>query len=211
MNIILRYAYKQRQATHLVSLPNPDAKANAGRVFTAEEISKLWEAMNDDTRDQFVLCLECFMRLREALYLTWDRVDLISGVVTLRPEDVKTGTKTGKGRSFRLSDHAFERLKARRKRIDSPFVFPSPTDPAKPMHQNKTAWILAKETAGIKGRARWHDLRHSALTIALLDAKMDPILVSEYAGVSLRTIQAVYLHSTHDKTASVAGAVKIKT
>lgn len=210
MNLVLRYAYRQRYVSHLLVLPNPDSgHQKAGRVFTKEEISRLWNVMNEDTRDQFALCFECFMRLREALYLTWDRVNLETGVITLRPEDVKTGSKTGKGRSFIASPNALERLRARRQRVGGPFVFPSPTDPLKPMHSNKKAWLTAKENAKVKGRARWHDLRHSALSIALLDSRAEPVLVSEYAGVSLRTIQRVYLHSTHEKTAAVAGAVKI--
>lgn len=44
---------------------------------------------------------------------------------------------------------------------------------------------------------------------ALLDAKADPVQVSEYAGVSLRTIQRVYLHSTSEKTKSVAHALSV--
>jgi integrase len=101
MNLILRYAYRQRYVTHLLVLPNPDPKGkSAGRVFSDEEIKSLWSVMSDETRDQFSLSFECFMRLREALYLTWERVDLETGVLTLRPEDVKTGSKTGKGRVF---------------------------------------------------------------------------------------------------------------
>lgn len=211
MNLVLRYAYKQRYVTHLVTLPNPDPVGEgAGRVFKRDEIERLWDAMNEETRDQFVLSFECFMRLREALYLEWARVDLSTGVITLRAQDVKTGSKTGKGRAFRMSDHALKRLVARRKRIkDSRYVFPSPENKEKPIHSNKKAWLTAKRKAGIKGRARWHDLRHTAITWALLDSKVDPVLVSEYAGVSLRTIQRVYLHSTHEKTAQVSGAVKI--
>lgn len=208
MNLLLRYAYKMRYITHLITLPNPDPIRNAGRVFTRAEIRALWDAMNEETRDQFVLCYECFMRLREALYLTWDRVDLDSGVVTLRPIDVKTGSKTGKGRSFNLSETALKRLRVRRSQIKGPFIFPSPAG-TKPVHQNKTAWRIAKRKANVKGRARWHDLRHSALTHALLDTGADPVQVSEFAGVSLRTIQRVYLHSTHEKTKSVSKAVKI--
>lgn len=210
MNLVLRYAYRMKYTKHLVTLPNPDpVKQDTGRVFTKEEIAALWAAMKDDTRDQFVLCFECFMRLREALYLTWDRVDLEHGVVTLRAEHVKTGSKTGKGRAFTLSPHALERMRARRARVRSKFVFPSPENPDKPIHQNKTAWITAKKKAGIRGKARWHDLRHSAISWALLESRMDPVLVSEYAGVSVRTIQRVYLHSTHEKTASVARAIQI--
>ena len=210
MNLVLNYAYQQRYASHLIKLPNPDKAHEASfRVYTHEEIKTLWSVMNDDTRDQFVLSYECFMRLREVLYLTWSRVDLDKGVVTLRASDVKTGSKTGKGRSFYLSPRALERLRARRKRIDSPYVFPSPENPNKPMHQNKTAWVIAKRKAGITGRARWHDLRHSALSHALLERKESAILVSEFAGVSVRTIQQVYLHSRAEQTAQVSQAVSI--
>lgn len=210
MNMILRYAYKQRYCSHLLTLPNPDKRgARPGRVYTQEEITSLWGAMSEETRDQFVLCFECFMRLREALHLTWDRLDLESGVLTLRPEDVKTGSKTGKGRSFKLSPHALERLRSRRLRVRSEFVFPSPGNPSQPIEQNKAAWCNAKRKAGVVGRARWHDLRHTALTVSLLERRMDVVLVSEYAGVSIRTLQRVYLHSTADKTASVAGSISV--
>jgi integrase len=211
MNLLLRYAYRQRYVTHLLTLPSPDPiRSETGTVLTKKEIKALWKVMNEETRDQFVLCFECFMRLREALYLTWDRIDLKTGVVTLRAQDVKTGSKTGKGRSFRLSASALTRMRARRKRIKgSPFVFPSPDNPQRPVHQNKTAWRFAKKEAKITRRIRWHDLRHTALSTALLDSKVDPVLVSEYAGVSVRTIQQVYLHSTHEKTAKVAGSVRI--
>lgn len=210
MNLVLRYAYQHKYTTHLLAIPNPDPiRESPARVFSQEEIRALWAAMNDDTRDQFVLCYECFMRLREALYLTWDRVDLDKGEITLRAQDVKTGSKTGKGRTFHVSPLAAQRLRARRKRVPGPFVFPSPTDPSKPMHQNKTAWNKAKRRAKITGKAKWHSLRHSAITHALLDAKAEPILVSEYAGVSMRTIQQVYLHSTSEKTRSVARSVSV--
>ncbi len=211
MNIALNYAYQRKYTTHLIRLPNPDSQIGKrpGRVYTGEEVAALWSHMSDDLKDQFALCFECFMRLREALYLTWDRVDLKTGVVTLRSQDVKTGSKTGKGRSFRLSPRALERLRARRVRVPGPLVFPSSTSGEQSVDSNKTAWRNAKKKAGIKGRARWHDLRHSAISIALLDSLADPVLVSEYAGVSLRTIQQVYLHSTHEKTASVANSVKI--
>lgn len=208
MNLVLRYAQRHRIVTHLLLVPNPDPPTNAGRVYSGPEIESLWSVMNEDTRDQFSLCFECFMRLREALYLTWDRVDLESGVVTLRAEDVKTGSKTGKGRSFVVSPLTLTRLKSRRTRVSGPWVFPRP-DGGGPVHSNKKAWLKAKEKAGITGRARWHDLRHSAISKALLESRIDPILVSEYAGVKLTTLQRVYLHSTHEKTAEVSRAIQI--
>lgn len=216
MNLLLRYAYEQRYTTHLLTLPPADpVRGQVGRAFTHEELKSLWDQMGENMRDQFVLCFECCMRLREALYLTWERVDLDAGVVTLRAQDVKTGSKTGKGRSFALSERALSRLRARREKMDrlgisSPYVFPARQDLSRPQHSNKKAWATAKRKAGIRGRARWHDLRHSALTIALLESQANPVLVSEFAGVSLKTIQKVYLHSTHEKTAAVARAIQIR-
>lgn len=211
MNLVLRYAYREKYTTHLIVLGATDKKKeDTGRVFTAQEVSALWKHMGEETRDQFVLSYECMMRLREVLKLTWDRIDFEGQTITLRAEHVKTGSKTGKGRIFKISANAVSRLRSRYKaRTSDVWVFPSPTDPKHPVNQNKTAWIRAKKLAGIRGRARWHDLRHTAISRALLEAKVSPVHVSEYAGVSIRTIQRVYLHSTAELTAVVSSAVKI--
>lgn len=210
MNIGLHQAYKKKYITHFVKVENPDPASRAGRVYSEKEIESLWSVMGEETRDQFVLSYECFMRLREALFLTWDRIDFKSETIHLRAEDVKTGSKTGKGRTFKLSANALARLKRRyRSRASDVYVFPSPSDYGRPIAQNKTAWANAKRKAGVTGRARWHDLRHTALTRALLERKANPIMVSEYAGVSMRTIQRVYLHSTADQTAEISKVLSV--
>jgi integrase len=211
MNKLLRFAYQRRYLSHLIKVDSPDPIATGvGRVFTESEIKALWGVMNDETRDQFVLCYECFMRLREALYLTWDRVDLNEKEISLRASDVKTGSRTGKGRTFRASHNAIERLRIRyEQRSSDKWVFPSRVDSSKPVEDNKTAWRAAKRRCAITGRARWHDLRHTAISRSLLERGMDPILVSEYAGVSLKTLQRVYLHSTAKQTAAIANSLSV--
>lgn len=215
MKVILNYARKHRYLNHYVSIDPTDPKKKAGRVYTNDEIKAIRDAMNEDLLDQFVLAFECFMRLREALWLTWDRIDLVTGKLVLRAEDVKTGSKTGKGRTFFVSPNALARLRARRARFDkkgwdTPYVFPSRSDRSKPRLQNKGAWDRAKKNAKIKGRARWHDIRHTSLTKALLEQKLNPVEVSEYAGVSMRTIQRVYLHSNEELTRGVSGALSLE-
>lgn len=239
MNILIRYAYEQKWISHKILLPNPDPKKATGTVLSPANIRELWGVMGEDTRDQLVLAYECAMRLREVLYLTWDRVDLETGEITLRAEDVKTGSKTGRGRTFIASEHALERLRARSERLrrnssawpvgserlgnNRVWVFPSPTGKG-PVDWNATAWKRAKKLVtegnpekGIKPInpafphwARWHDLRHSSLSHMLLDKGMNPLFVSEFAGVSMQTIQRVYLHSTAEKTKSVSRALSIK-
>jgi len=243
MNLLFNKAHNElKWATHSVRFENPDPKTDeecGGRVYTKDELQSLWNLgftapdkedlpkskvpyaglkvcrRGNDLKDQFILSYECMMRLREVLYLPWSQVNLKTGKITLYASQVKTGSKTGKGRSFIMSPGALIRLRERYRRMTADgeqpvFVFPSPRDSRRPMHDNKTAWVRAKRRAGIKGRARWHDLRHSALTEALLVKRKDPVAVSEYAGVSLATIQRVYLHSRADHTRDVAGAVQLE-
>lgn len=211
LNLVARWAQSEGYSPYLLRFKNPEGKAaKTYRVYSDAEVTALWEAMSEDARDKFVLSYECMMRLREALRLTWDRVDLKTGKVTLRAQDVKTGSKTGKGRELILSPGALERLRARRAaQPRATYVFASPSDPSKPVDSIKTAWRSAKADAKIRGRARWHDLRHTAISNALLVAKVPPLIVSEYAGVSMQTIQRVYLHSSAELTRAAASAVSV--
>lgn len=222
LNLVMRYAYQNKWATHLLTFKNPDSKKETGRLLSRKEVNDLWDAMNDDTRDQYVLALECLMRLREAICGAWSEINLKTGEWTLSKERVKTGSKTGRGRSFIVSPNALERLRARYERSDkrSPWIFPSPTDLSKPIWSIKSAWKTAKTKAGIQGKCRWHDLRHTGLTWVLLgdpDASSDEnlkmikplMMVSVYAGVSMKTVESVYLKRRSSQTIEVSHAISI--
>lgn len=212
MNMLMRYAQRRRYINHFVKFAFVDETRNVGRVLSQNEVDSLYAVMNTDMKDQFCLAYGCAMRLREMLSLTWSRIDFDRETITLGKDDVKTGSKTGKGRVFVMTSQALGRLKARRERQTepSPFVFPSKDNPLKPQHQNKTAWKIAKRKAGIKGRCRWHDIRHTAITHMVSDPTQSIALISEYVGASVRTLQRVYLHSTAEQTRPVASALFIK-
>ena len=251
-NLVMRKAYEKQWATHLVRFPDPDKvfrrklekkqaqrqkltpeeqeilELKSSRLIPRSELDALWKVMDDELRDEFSLAFDCMMRLREGLHLEWPRCNTDMGIITLRPQDVKTGSKTGKGRTFMMHPRSLERMRARRQRVKnrSRYVFTGwamkivdgkkvkDLSVDKPVNQNKTAWRTAKKNAGIKERTRWHDLRHTALTHALLGdpalpedqrrrMRKDPLLVSEYAGVSLKTIQTVYLKTDPHATREV--------
>lgn len=204
-NKVMRYAYENRYVTHLVTVENPDPKTKAGRVYSDEELAAILSVADDPLYVQVLMGHDCMMRLREILYLEKSRVDLDAGLVRLDAEHVKTGSKTGHGRSFYVTEEVRWLLHAAdRKAGASPYFFPSPKTPKKPVHDNKRAWGTAKKNAGITGRARFHDTRHSGLSKALLVKRINPLLVSQYAGVSLKTIERVYLHVKPEHTAEVA-------
>lgn len=214
MNLVFRWAYENGKVKHLIVFANPDKEIitkRKGRRYSDDELKALWAQMNDDLRDQFVLASECYMRLNEALKLEWSRVDIQNGLVTLEAKHVKTGSKTGKGRVFYLSEFALERVRARHVDRDpaSPWVFPSRDNPMKPRGANRTAWTGAKARAGITGKATWHHLRHTALSRALLESGQNAVKVSEYAGVHMVTIQKVYLHSNPEETKVVASGASL--
>lgn len=222
MNLVMRYAYQNKWATHHLQFKNPDKKKETGRLLSRKEVQALWEAMNEDTRDQYVLALECVMRLREVICAPWSEINLTTGEWTLSKDRVKTGSKTGKGRCFIVSPNALVRLQSRYSRRDkrSPWIFPNPLDYKKSIWSIKSAWKTAKMKAGIHGSCRWHDLRHTGLTWMLLgdpDANREdnlkmiraPMLVSAYAGVSMKTIESVYLKRRSSQTIDVSQAVSI--
>jgi integrase len=209
---VLRHAHRKQIIARLPEFKNPDAPKKTGRAYTHEEIAALFAQANDTLELQLRLCLQSFMRLREMLFLTWDRVNLETGLIKLGAEDVKTGSKTGEGREFFVNARILELLKARRNKKSvrvSAYVFPSRGDRTKPVWSNKTAWRSAKAAAGIEGKARWHDLRHTALTWALVEEKQNPLFVSVYAGVSMRTIQRVYLKVKPEHTREIADCIRV--
>lgn len=204
----LRHAHRKGFIERMPEFTNPDPPKKAGRVYSREEVAALMEHADPRLELQLRLCLQSFMRLREMLFLTWERIDLDKGLIRLGADDVKTGSKTGEGREFYVNAEIVALLR-RRKKLLSPYVFPSPKDRQRPTWSNKTAWIKAKRLAGITGRARWHDLRHTALSWALTESKQNPLMVSHYAGVSLRTIQRVYLKVTPKHTQEVAQCIHL--
>jgi integrase len=210
LTALMNYAYTNRDCTHKFSLPNPDKDHHPTfKVYTKQEIAKLWKVSGSRLRDQLVLSYECGLRLREALKLELARVNFKTGEAHFGPQHVKTGSKTGRGRTIVLTPLALERLQGRveilKKKFNSPYFFPSRFDPQKPQHDNKGAWRKAKADAKIFGRARWHDLRHTAITEALRAGK--PIFqVSQYFGVSVRTIERVYAHLIAKDTAGTSTA-----
>lgn len=205
MNLVMRYAYNQKYASHLIYFPNPDkGRKTAGRRYTPDEIKALYAQASPTMKLQLLLSYENAMRVREVLYTEWSWVNLKTGEIRL-PKHI---IKTNKDRNFIVSPAALEMLRARFKEGER-FVFPSPTVKGACCDHNRAAWRNLKGAAGIKGKARWHDLRHTALTVMLLEKRLDPLQVSEFAGVSVVTIQKIYLKPEAKHTVDVGKAVRI--
>jgi integrase len=191
----------------------PDACKEA-RVLTPKEKAALILCAGRTLRDQLLFAMTMGMRLREHIRLSWSQIDFENRTLTLKPEH----TKTKKGRTIYLSPQVEEML-LRRKRLvarrfsNSPYVFPSRGNHGRPVNQNKSAWFKAKREAGIVGRCRYHDLRHTFLTECarmVRDGRTSIALVCVYAGLSIRTFERTYLHLSHEDTAEISRIVAVK-
>jgi integrase len=118
------------------------------RMLTVEEEHRILEAAAPYLRVAIVLLVQTGGRTySEGLSLRWDQVDLVQGVI--HPgSSVKTPDSA---QPLPLSQLARDVLKEWKKEqgSESPFVFPSPQSPGKPIRSVKRAWRAALKKAGV--------------------------------------------------------------
>jgi len=164
------------------------------RVLTPEEIERLLATCTGHCRAMVLLGLHTGMRLGEILGLTWDHLDLSRGVITL------VHTKNGKVRRVPLNETARGLLQSRSR--EGPYVFGG----ERPYGSIKTAFRSACRRAGI-GRIRFHDLRHTWATYAVLGG-VDLRTVQELGGWSSLALVERYSHPTPDARRQAARVVE---
>ena len=172
---------------HLETNPARAVEKNPERVFTRflsrDEIERLHRILDRQTRgerreqaDVIRLLLLTGCRRSEILTLRWAQVDRDRLVLA----DAKTGPRT-----VPLNTQA-RRILERRPRGASPFVFPSPRDPARPRSRNLAFWYRARREAGIED-VRLHDLRHTHASHAVLNGVPLPVVSRLLGHAAVRT------------------------
>lgn len=143
-----------------------------------------------------------------------------SAIVTLPA----TTTKTRDERRFPLSANAAAILSRRFAERDtqSPYVFPAPKDPQRPMSNKHRAdlWkrmLVRVNAARVKagktpypGTLKFHWLRHSLYTKLIIDKGENLMKVSKAGGTSLATLHRHYVEGDVKRLSSVTKAVSLK-
>jgi len=130
------------------------------RFLLSDERERLLQACKESECPELhlitVLALSTGARQSELLNLTWENVQLEKARVIFQD------TKNGDRRGVYVTGPALELLKkhAADRTSLSPLVFPSKTDPSKPLNF-RTAWENAVEKSGVKDFV-FHSCRHSA-------------------------------------------------
>ena len=201
---LLRQIMKAALATGLIAAdPTREIKRNPRPKFTrflsSGEIDRLHRALDRlvgerpsrrRQADIVRLLLLTGCRKGEMVRLKWSEVD---GAV-LKLAETKTGPRT-----VWLSEAA-RAILAHQPRTASPYVFPSPKDPARSHSDTMGLWYRARKEAGLDD-VRLHDLRHTVAsqavargialsTVARILGHADPRMTLRYAHVSDRDVQA---------------------
>ena len=159
------------------------------RFLSREEIARLHAILDRQTgktnrqqADIIRLLLLTGCRRGEIVQLRWSEVR----GDTLLLDDSKTGP-----RRVPLNTQALSILE-RQPRAGSPFVFPSPFDPARPRSLDLRLWYRVRREAGIED-ARLHDLRHTYASQAVMNGVPMPV-VSRLLGHSNVSMTLRYAH-----------------
>ena len=157
--------------------PEPSGRL---RFLSNGEISRLHETMATRDWQAIAFALETGLRLTEQFGARWDCVDMERGVLTIPL------SKSGRTRHVILSEAALKIVRNLSSWMHSPYLFPSPLYPLRPMQGRDfvvKVYMPALKRAGIEG-ATWHTLRHTFASRAVM------------AGVDIRTVQELMGHST---------------
>ena len=160
------------------------------RFLSREEIGRLHRVLDGCTgkgqgqqADIIRLPLLTGCRSGEIVRLRWSEVEGDRLVLA----ESKTGPRT-----VPLNAPA-RRILERQRKTASPFVFPSPVDPAKPRGPDLRLWYRVRRDAGIED-VRLHDLRHTMASHTVMNGVPVPV-VSRLLSHSSTRMTMRYAHA----------------
>lgn len=225
VSLILSFALELKLIDRKPEIRNPDPAKKGIITYTPAQIQMFWEHAHPDLKDMIILGGEVGLRPHEnqGLDYDWITVPRGKGLATIKIPD--WFEKRNKGREIVVSEAATKVIRRRQKSRRGRYVFPAPKDPNKSLSgcQLSRYWRrsvtavneeLAKKNldpfpVGRDGGIRFHWLRHTFFTRALLEAKKELPMVAAYGGNSPRILYDRYMSKDANRTAGMAGAVTL--
>lgn len=204
----LTFAHAQKLIDRKPKILNPDNKPGEKPVYEFKSIRKLMDVIDPNLKDIVIIAAECGMRPYEVRKLEWSMVQFSKTVVIQLPD---WRVKTRKSREFMAGPMSSEALRKRYKKRTSAFVFPSHSDLKKPINEMTFSrkWRKAVEAAGLPKGSKFHWLRHTFFTHALLKAGKELPKVAAYGGNSPKILFDEYMSKQASRTSDVAGVLKL--
>lgn len=214
LSLVLTWAFEEKYLGRKPRIRNPEKPKKTHVIYDEKLMRKFFQAAEPTLQDLIILGAENPFRPKEVREMTWEMVDLKRRATKLPP----AFTKTREGREVPLSSNTIAMLKRRWKTRNpkSPFVFPAPQDPKRPVSTVLLSKMWKRMKKKLKERAelplenpKFHWFRHTFYTKAILEHGL-LAQASEAGGTSIKTLQKRYLKSNADKTRDVSHAVNLK-
>jgi len=160
------------------------------RILTSDEARILLANADGWLRSFLIIALCTGMRRNEILTLVWEDVNSATNEIRVRAEI----SKSKRLRLVPMNGEVKRAIQALPKRNRLIFFNVST---GKNIQDIKTAFRTAKKRAGIKGRLRVHDLRHTAASWMIEDG-IDLVTVKEILGHASVQTTMIYCHPRKD-------------
>lgn len=218
MTAVMNWAHSKGLIKQKISFENPDGeRADVGQEIDPVEFERLLQYLSPTYRDIALLSWDMGFRVMEAKGLTWNPKihadpSVQAGLVDFKTNQIlfeKKDTKNRKARSPVMTKrvrHILERRRAQTK--GSPWVFPSPQDPAERISVGDGQWQDAKKKAGVS--FRFHDIRHTTAT-RLFKATNRYAEICEFLGMDLEEALDTYVRFDIKDMAQIALASETST
>jgi integrase len=224
IHVTIRKALKD--AVRLQRLPRnvadaaipPKARKTKIKPLTQEQMRTLLDAASGDRLEAlYVLAITTGMRQGELLGLQWKDIDLEAGTLTvnrsvydgeINPPKTEAGNRTIRLSKLAVAALRKHRVKSAKLRI-SEWVFPNSKGESI-HHQNlhNRSWKPLLKRAGLPHSTRFHDLRHSCISLLLARGDVPVKVVSEMAGhADVSITLSVYGHVLPDMQSTAADGI----
>lgn len=216
LSLVLQHAVDEKWLPAKPELYNPTKHKKKAVIYSDEQVLAFFNAAEPELQDLIVVGSENPLRPHENAEVRWDWVEIRDGTVTydLPPEFVKKGA-----RKIQLTPNAAQVIMRRwevRRALPpaerSPFVFPAPKDPRKPLSRKtlNRMWHRMKAAAGIPdAKIQFHWFRHNVFRRLTKVHGFAPAVVAQVGGTSAATIQKHYDLEEEQARVQVAGAISI--
>lgn len=180
---------KHIKASPTVGVRLPKVEHAPVRPLGVPQVQELVQVISPGYREAVVFAAATGLRPSELFGLTWDRVDLEAGIVTVDRQLIRKGPdgpvlgplKTQASyRSVKIGSSTILMLKARPAKDPAALVFQNAVGGACLRNTRSTAWQNAREKLPNIGDG-WHQLRHHHASL-LIAAGLSPVAVAHRLG-----------------------------
>lgn len=216
---LLTFAYRKKYINRKPPVRNPDPKKKDVPTYEIKNIREFLDHADPELRDLIVIGAECGLRPHENREMRWEFVSFARDGVRVNIPD--WFEKRKRAREIVLSPGAAGVVRRRSKGRVGPFVFPAPTDPLKPLSdvQLSRLWrrmlgrVNAKRVENrkppLEAGIKFHWLRHTFFTKALLEADKPLAMVAAYGGNSPKILFDRYMSKDSRKTKEMSRVVSL--